>query len=262
MLATLKSRSEEHALRLLAQLADGSLHERDRRTVESYLTSSPEAQRRLERQRRVATALRTGGPELPAGLGQSFLAEPRPIAPATRLPGLAWAVVAAGVLVAAIAGISLLRAGSDRPSTTIAQTALLAFRPATTSAPKPNPRDRGVLEGQFAGVSFPNYVAQFGARATGQRTDVTSGRTVQTVYYTIPSGARVSYSIVSGPALSAPAPKKQVLVGGTRLRTYQQGRLSVVALVRHGRTCVLAGAVPARLVVALARAPLVRARRA
>src|SRR5215475_12782265 len=112
LLATLKSRSEEHALRLLAQLADGSLQERDRRAVESYLASSPEAQRRFERQRHVATALRTGGPELPAGLGQGVFADSHPIPPATRLHGFVWAVAAAGVLVAAIAGISLLRAGS------------------------------------------------------------------------------------------------------------------------------------------------------
>lgn len=247
---------------MLAQLADGSLHERDRRAVESYLASSPEAHRRLERQRRVVTALRAAGPELPASLRQAFLVEPGPRARANRLLVFGPAVAATCVLVVAIAGVLLLRTGSDQPAPTIAQTALLAFRAPTNPPPKSNPRDRKVLAEQFAGVPFPNYVAQFDARATGQRTDLTSGRTVRTVYYAVPSGARISYSIVSGPALSARAEAKQMIVAGTRLRTYRQGRLSVVTLVRRGRTCVLAGVVPARLVVALAKAPLVDDRRA
>ena len=92
-------------------------------------------------------------------------------------------------------------------------------------------------------------------------TDLTGRRTVRTVYYALGSGARISYSIVSGRTLTTPPNADRLSRRQRVARTNKQGGLTVVTLVRHGRTYVLAGEVPARVVVALATAPLLKLRR-
>lgn len=255
-------RGSRRKVELIVRLADGSLPERQQRFALSLLEGSPEAARHVERQRRVATALRAGGPRTSPRARQLIPTEARSarsrkpsstIRARPRRSALALTCTA----VIALSAITLLtvngRGGASAP--TVSQTALLAFRQPTAAPPTSDSADPAQFSAELGGVSFPDYQRQFGVRASGQRTDVSGGRPIRTVYYTLPSGGRVSYSIVSGAALSLPAPAHLVTVSGVLLRTYVERGLTVVTLVRHGRTCVLVGN-PATMVLALAVAPL------
>lgn len=153
-------------------------------------------------------------------------------------------------------GVWRLAAGTAQTSPSVVQIANLAFRAPTSPGPPPNSADPTLLREQFGGVTFPDYQRRFGVKASGQRRDVTGGRTVQTVYYRLGHTPPISYSVVSGSSLTIPPSAREVTVAGVRIHSYTRDGLSFVTLVRHGRTCVLAGRVPTRTLVALAAAPL------
>jgi hypothetical protein len=252
-------------VRALTRLADGSARPRDRAAFESYAAISPAAHQELERQRRVAALVRAGGPQMPADLRRRLLAKPPDPAAAGsrrragRSPATLWApaVVAFALLVAVVAtGAWRLTAGGARESPTIARVAMLALRDPTSALPHPAAGQPSSVGKPFAGVTFPDYQRAFGVDAWGQRTDVTGNRTIRTVYYRLGDGVPISYSVVSGASLPVPPSAHHVLVAGVRITSYTEHRLSVVTLIRHGRTCVLAGAAPARTILALAAAPL------
>jgi hypothetical protein len=248
--------SQEHEQQVLARLADGSLDESDREAVEAYVASSPEAQARLARQSRVAMALRAGGPVLSPQAEAELDAltakktRRRPLLSPAPLLGLATA--AAGI----VAAILLLGGGSSAPS--IAQTAHLAYSSSTGAAPRPNPAKPGMLEASFSGITLPDYTAEFGVPATGRRTDVLGGRKILTVFYGLPNGKPMSYSIVSGKPLALPRRARLVSYPrqGIQIHGFTDRRLAVVTLVRNGRTCVLAGETTIGKLVSLAEAPL------
>jgi hypothetical protein len=263
-----KTRSETLELGMLARLADGSLPPRQRVELEEYVAGSYEARWLLARQRHVVSALSGGGPATSpefrhllaiAELSREDGAQRPARRPSPRL-ALALTVVAMVIVVAA--GVKVFGNGGSSSSPTIASTALLAFHQPTGPAPVANPRDPSLLEARLGGVTFPNYARSFGARASGERTDLTDGRTVRTVYYTLRDGARISYSVLSGPALGEPSSMREQTVRGIPLRMYTEHGLQVVALVRHGSTCVLAGKVAAGTMAALASAPLTSGSRA
>ena len=262
--------SSETLKRRLARHADGSLPARELKQTDAYLARSADARRLLERQRRVAFTLRGSGPETPAEL-RHLLA----IATLSRVNSYAGArrrsrrrslrlvtAVTCAMSAALIVTLTVLSGTAGGRLPTIAGTGLLAFRQPTASAPPANPRYPYLLQAQLGGVTFPDYEPSFGARASGQRTDVTQRRTVRTVYYTLRDGAKISYSVLSGPALEAPASTRRLSVAGVHLWIDRERGLQIVALVRNGRTCVLAGAIPRKLLTALAVAPLLSARRA
>jgi hypothetical protein len=250
-------RSDEHEAQVLAQLADGSLPERERAAVEAYVASSDDVQARLADQKMVVGRLRAGGPAMPdalrARLDASRARERRGlVAPGARqwfAAPAALALAAAAVLVWQLSGSSV--------TPTIGQAARLAYVAPTQSAPGADPARPGQLRESFAGVPFPDYVRAFGAHPAGQRTDRPRQRAEQTVYYVLPGGARISYTVVSGSALPLPGtPLRMELINGVAVRAYADGTLNFVTLVRSGRTCVLAGRVPATTLLALAAEPL------
>jgi hypothetical protein len=273
-LSKLRGRSARRELRLFVRLVDGSLPERERAAAEAYLARDPETRRELARQRRLLAGLRAGRPAMPETLGrrideagQSRLgqnshqngryrhgvgARRRPLG----APQLAVCAIAVVVVLVAVAAwrFGVVAIGGNAPS--VSQTAMLALRPATDPPPPPDAAHPTLLREQFGGVTFPDYRAQFAADATGQRTDPADGRTIRTVYYTLRGGTRISYSVISGRALVPPASARRLKVAGVTLRSYAANGLSIVTLVRHGRTCVLAGKVALPTIVALASAPL------
>jgi hypothetical protein len=259
-----RSRSyRQREIRALVRLADGSARRRDRAAFDSYSGLPAEANALLARQRQVATRLRAGGPAISPGLlrkldaaaGTRSHPRARPRAPWLALrprPAFACAVL---LVLAGLGGWRAI-AGSAGSAPTIARIAMLADNPATGPAPRRNPVRPTLLREVFGGVTFPDYGARFGVRASGQRTDDIGGRTIETVYYRLRGGERVSYSVVSGAWLKPPPSAPTVTVAGIAIRSYTEHGLSFVTLVRQGRTCVLAGLVPARTMVALAAAPL------
>jgi hypothetical protein len=251
--------SLEHEQQVLARLADGSLDERERESVEAYVATSREAQLRLARQRRVVTALRSGGPALSDAAREeldSLIDKQRRVRSrraTVSLPRLGIAVAA--IAAVAAVGIVLAVGGAGSPPS-ITKTALLAYRSPTKAAPAVDAGNPRLLRATFAGITFPNYRQEFGVTASGQRTDDIGNRKLLTVYYRLPNGSQISYSVVSGTALAAPRSAQLVTYLGVQIRGYTQRGLAIVTLVRNGRTCVLAGRTSVARLIDLAKAPL------
>jgi hypothetical protein len=220
----------------------------------------PEIRRQVEAQRRVSRELRTGGPAVPDRLVRTVESQVRGrygagAAPARRR-GLSWrpAVAVAGlaaVCAAIVIGV-VGTGGSTGPS--IPAAAALAFAPSTGAAPVA--RSAKLLDVSYGGVTYPNY-ARFSVPPTGTRTDRIGGRPALTVFYRLPNGTRLSYTVFSGKAVALPHDARAVRYEGVPLTEFSTSSgLSVVTLVRYGRTCVLAARVKPDVVLGLAAAPV------
>jgi hypothetical protein len=229
------------------------------------LADRPEIARQVEAQRRVSRALGAGGPAVPDRLVRSVEDKvsrrygapaedsgPRRLAgragwrPAVAVAGLA--AVCAAIVIAAV-GIG---GGSRGPS--IPAAAGLAFAPST--GPAPAARNARLLDVSYGGVTYPNY-AKFTVPPTGTRTDRIGGRPALTVFYRLPDGTRLSYTVFSGKPVPLPRDARAVKFEGVPLRLFSTSSgLSVVTLVRYGRTCVLAAHTQPNVVLSLAAAPV------
>jgi hypothetical protein len=223
----------------------------------------PEVRRQVESQRRVAHGLRTGGPAVPDRLVRSVQDRVRerygaegarrrgimsgsPLRPAVAVAGIA------AICAAVVIGVVGLGGGGSGPS--IPAAARLAFAPST--GPAPGVRNATLLDVSYGGVTYPNY-AKFSVPPTGTRTDSIGGRPALTVFYHLPSGKKLSYTVFSGKAVPLPQSARAVTFEGVPLHVFQTSSgLSVVTLVRYGRTCVLAAHVKPDVVLGLAAAPV------
>jgi hypothetical protein len=228
-------------------------------------TDRPEIRRQVESQRRVSHALRTGGPAVPDRLVRTVQGKVRDrygadaevprrrmlASGSSRRPAFAATAVAA-LCAAVVIGIVGLSGGSSAPS--IPAAAGLAFAPST--GPAPATRNAKLLDVSYGGVTYPNY-AKFSVPPTGRRTDRIGGRPALTVFYRLRNGTRLSYTVFSGKAIPLPRDARAVTFEGVPLREFSTSSgLSVVTLVRHGRTCVLAARVKPDVVLGLAAAPV------
>jgi hypothetical protein len=232
------------------------------RRVDSPPTpSEPEL---IAAERRVARELRTHGPQAPERLITAVEAKVREAygtapahprrtwlgagagwRPAVAIGGLA--AVCAAIVIAAVGGF-----GGSGPS--IPKAAALAFAPST--GPAPNARSATLLDASYGGVTYPNY-AKFSVPPTGTRSDRIGGRPALTVFYRLPDGTRLSYTVFSGQAVPLPSSARTVVYEGVPLKEFSTSSgLSVVTLVRYGRTCVLAARTKPDVVLGLAAAPV------
>jgi hypothetical protein len=140
--------------------------------------------------------------------------------------------------VAALAGIVIAQqsgGGSAEPSlAAVQETARLE---ATGPAPAPKGGDPPVLAARVEPISFPDWQKSFGWKAVGSRADEVSGRTVKTVFYRNPEGARLGYSIVSGKPLQEPPPGREVTHSGDTYHVAKAGKDTVVTWTQQGHTC-------------------------
>jgi hypothetical protein len=207
---------------LLVQLADGALRGPARRRAEARAGAIPDADRLIERQRRVARAL--GAPE--------------PLRAAPARPRLAARLLPVAVIAAALILLAVLTPRGD-PST-VQRAADLAREPAAQAAPA---TAGPVLRADVDGVKFPHWGPDFGWHETGMRSDVLDGRQTTTVFYEH-TGHRLAYTIVSGPPLPRPEHARVVRRDGLEIALYRDpghGGHDVAVFERGGRTCVLAG---------------------
>jgi hypothetical protein len=171
--------------------------------------------------------------------------------------GPAWRPAVGAAALAAICALVVILVvgiGGSNGGPSIGAAARLASAASTSGAPAA--RNSKLLDISYAGVTFPNY-AQFAVLPTGTRTDRIGGRAALTVFYRLPNGARLSYTVFSGAPVPLPSAAKSVVFDGVRLRTFSTSSgLAVVTLVRFGRTCVLAAPTPRDLVLGLAAAPV------
>ncbi len=271
-------RSDEQAAQAITRLVDSSLSDAERDAVEAWAAASPEVSRQILAQRHVARELAIGGPAAPDRLldavqGRAQASSGARVQPRSRSgsrspsrpdPGTGgwwpWATgwrpaAALGTLAALVIAIVIAAGGggsSASPSITAA--ARLAFVRATE--PAPTISNASYLDVSYHGVAFPNY-ARLRAVATGQLVNRIGGRPALTVFYRLHNGARLSYTVFSGKPVGLPAAARLVRYEGVPLRVYRTSDgLSVVTLVRHGRTCVLAAATPRTVVLGLAAQPV------
>ncbi len=133
--------------------------------------------------------------------------------------------------VAALAVVALT--GSAAPS--LAAVISLARRPPAAPAPAPDTvHPQALLSARMGALHFPNWRADGGWVASGQRSEQLSGRHVVSVYYNRGS-VRLVYSIVAAPVLSGSVGSVQPYVVRRR-----QGSVSVI-WTEAGHTCVLSG---------------------
>ncbi len=176
--------------------------------------------------------------------------------------GSAWrpaiALAATAAVCAAIVIAVLGTGGGSSPS--IPAAAALAF--ARSTGPAPSASSATLLDASYGGVTYPNY-AKLSVPPTGTRTDRIGGRPALTVFYRLPDGTPLSYTVFSGKAVPLPSGVRNVVFHGVPLREFSTpSGLSVVTLVRYGRTCVLAARTAPDNVLALAAAPVLAQRSA
>jgi hypothetical protein len=259
-------RSEEEVAQAITRLVDGPRDERERAELEAWASERPDVLRQVAAQRRVAEELGRGGPEVPARLLEAVEAKARSgrgarAAGPARRSSLRWrplgAAGAFAILAAAIAVVVIVINGTGGAGS-INAAARLAYAPST--GPAPSAQSAHLLDVSYAGVTYPNY-ARLGTVATGQRSDRIDGRPALTVFYRLPDGVRMSYTVFSGRPVPVPVQAKTVIFEGVPLQTYATpSGLAVVTLVRSGRTCVLSAPTRQAAVLALAAAPVLAER--
>lgn len=272
-------RSDDEAAAAITRLVDGTLSDAERPEVEAWANASPDLSRTVGMQRQVKHALATEGPQPPQRLldavgerigagaaGSAALPRGRSIGPAgprTRgrqsppwWPASRWrpAIGLGGVAVVAAIVIALIVVTSGATTPSITTAARLAFVPA--NEPAPTVASAHYLDVSYHGVTFPNY-KRLNAVATGQLRNRIDGRSALTVFYKLQGGERLSYTVFSGRPLPLPSAARLTRFEGVPLHVYRTSdQLSVVTLVRHGRTCVLAAPASKATVLALAAEPL------
>ena len=149
---------------------------------------------------------------------------------------LAFAAATALALLILLPLIGLMRSGEDTPI----ELARLADRPAQLASPGIDWDRRALLTREFAGVTYPNWGAQFGWARDGARSDHVDGRSTDSVFY-FHTHHRIAYTIVDGPPLDPPADAERVVVDGVEIHRFRDGPLDVVMFERGGHTCVVSG---------------------
>jgi hypothetical protein len=162
------------------------------------------------------------------------------------------ALAATATGAAALAGLfAALQTATETAAPSLAAVEATARLDATQPAPPSSGGDPPVLAARVGAISFPDWQGKFGWTAVGARRDEVSGRTVKTVFYRNPDGARLGYSIVAGKPLREPPPGREVNREGNTYHVARAGESTLVTWAQQGHTCTLvaSSAVPeARLV--------------
>jgi hypothetical protein len=258
-------RSDDEAAQAITRLVDGTLSDAKRREVEAWADSTPAIARQLAAERQISRTLATAGPAPPGRLvdavEERFRASGRSPLPRgarasrqrTALSGH-WRPALALAMATVIAVVLAITLSGSSASPSITNAARLADVPAT--GPAPTVTSPTYLNVSYGGVTFPNYV-KLGAVPTGQLVGQIGGRPALTVFYRLPNGARLSYTVFSGRPVGLPPAARLVRYQRVPLRTYRTSDgLSVVTLVRNGRTCVLAARTSQAVVLGLAAEPV------
>ena len=225
----------------LAALADERLPADRAAQVEREAAASPDLAADLAEQRRAVEILRTAAADAggaPASLREGLDRARRP----ARRPALgrrgALGIAAVAAALVALMVLTLLPTGGGGP--TVAQAAAVSARPAAEGPPPQDPAQPALLDAAVEGTAFPDWDAEFGWTASGQRGDDLDGRDTRTVLYD-KEGKQVGYTIVPGEALDPPEDAREVTSGGIDLLLFTQDGRRVVTWERDAKTCVLSG---------------------
>lgn len=147
---------------------------------------------------------------------------------------------AAGATAALTAVAIALDSGTERPGapSQASVQAAARFNP-TDPAPAAIGGTPPVVDAKVGAQDFPDWTKKFGWKATGQRRDELSGRTVTTVFYRNSKGARLGYAIVDGAPLGEPAPGRRLTRDGKAYNVARTDRQTTVTWIQGGHTCVI-----------------------
>jgi len=163
-----------------------------------------------------------------------------------------WGLAAGATATAALAAVAIVVGTGDEttePSLTGVYAA--AQLDPTGAVPATLGGDPPVLDVRVGDLAFPDWQQSFGWTAVGRRDDTLAGRSVTTVFYRNPDGARLGYAVVSGDPLAAEPPGETVTRSGKTYHVAGAGGRTIVTWTQQGHTCVIVApsAVPrARLV--------------
>jgi hypothetical protein len=233
-------RKRQHSIseRDLTALADGSVSASRRPRVERAVAASPELQEDLAAQRRALAAISIAAEERAPSALRARLELARDPRPRKALPRRGLTAIPAAA--AAAAAVVVLTVGGGPGAPTVASAATLAFRAPLHPAGAEVSRTETLSWPTAGGLSFPDWVREYGFRAIGARTDRLGDRVATTVFYKR-DGARIGYTIVSGHALARGTAASGSMLRGTRLWSFTKSGRAVVTWLRGGHTCVLSG---------------------
>lgn len=224
----------------LARLADGSLPEQRAAELRAQVATSQQLQQALAEQERAVAFARSAHTQAPDSLRRWVDEQTRAASPVRqrRWLRISFALPAMAVAAAAIAALVIVvSGGSSAP--TLQQTTHLALASAIAPAPSVSPGNRTVLTDTGAGIPFPNW-GPTGWKPSGARVDKLGGRTIATVFYALPDGNRIGYTIVGGAPITVKGGTTQD-VGGVQYTFLTVGSAHLVTWVQSGHTCVVAG---------------------
>lgn len=151
-----------------------------------------------------------------------------------------WALAMTSVVAAATAvGVVALQNGNDAARPPLGDVYAAAGLAPTEPPPAPLGGTPPVLEAEVGELEFPDWTKTFDWKAVGRRDDTLSGRTVTTVFYRNPEGARLGYAVVSGDPLGDDPPGRQVIREGKSYNVARTGGRTVVTWIQEGHTCVI-----------------------
>jgi len=149
-------------------------------------------------------------------------------------------LTAAAGATAALAAVAIaLDAGTENPTEPSQANVQAAARLTPTDPAAPIGGTPPVVDVKVGAQNFPDWTKKFGWKATGHRRDELSGRTVTTVFYRNPKGARLGYAIVDGAPLDDAAPGRGVTRNGKTYNVARTGRHTTVTWIEQGHTCVI-----------------------
>ena len=166
-------------------------------------------------------------------------ASARARAPFWRRHRLGFALAGAAAVALAVVVIAL-QTGESPGQPPLSKVVAAARLEPAGSAPRTVGGTPPELDARVDDLVFPDWKAKFGWQAVGRRDDALSGRTVTTVFYRNPDGARLGYAVVSGDELDARPPGREVMRNGKTYHVANAGARTIVTWTQQGHTCVIA----------------------
>lgn len=253
---SLEPRSDEtparsRELKTLLALAEGRPLEPDQLALADRLQRDPQFRRAVDRQSRVAAALRTGGPVLPPDVATRVRAQnPRFSGHRVRrlrVPRWSAKLTGAAALAASAAVIALALvkapANGSHARLTATQVAALWTRPVAGTPVAADPAHPAQLNVSFHGIVYPNFHDREGWHPVVLHYDTIRGLRIATVYYKT-RARRAAYTVVPIIGVRVPARASHLRIAGLSLTEFRSGDRWIVTFEKHGSTCVLTAGAP------------------
>ena len=166
-----------------------------------------------------------------------------------------WSLAGAGIAAAGLAVVAIAtQTGGNDKEPSPGQVYVVARLNPTKAPPASVGGDPPVLDARVGALTFPDWQQKFGWRAIGRREDNLSGRSVTTVFYRNPDGARLGYTVVAGEPIGGHPAGHRISHKGKTYHVAGGRQRTTVTWTQQGHTCVIVApsAVPQSRLVGLA----------